>query len=88
MDDFTALNKALEKLALRDGVLERNRTVWNALKNNLDGSAKRVAKRFSDTLISEQEERGSHHPTAGELVAAEVLFQTWLLLERGNDGTD
>ena len=88
MSEFTDVNQALKNVKLQSGNAARDRMVWRALKKSLDDPTSRIVDRLSNDLKGMQLERGSHNPLAGELMAAEILFQVWLLEERGEDGTD
>lgn len=88
MSEFTDVNQALKNVKLQSGNAARDRMVWRALKKSLDDPTSRILDRLSNNLKGMQLERGSHQPKCGELMAAEILFKLWLLLEGGNGGSD
>ena len=89
MNDFQALNEALEELRFAENKGARDRLVKDVLRNNADAKVLALAGELSVELKKEQKAHGVHNPNCGELTALEILFMAWLADEKEDaSGTD
>lgn len=89
LNDFQALNEALEELRFAENKGARDRLVKDVLRNNADAKVLALAGELSVELKKEQKAHGVHNPNCGELTALEILFMAWLAEEKEDaSGTD
>ena len=78
MNDFQALNEALEEMRFTEDVGARDRLVRDALLNNVDAETMALARELSKAVKKEQKRRGVVNPICGDQTALEILFMAWL----------
>ena len=90
MNDFQALNEALEEMKFSEDVGARDRLVRDALLNNAGAETMALARKLSKAVKKEQKRRGVVNPICGEQTALEILFMAWLSEQEKEDvsGTD
>ena len=86
MNDFQALNEALDNMRFAESKGARDDLVKEVLRNNVDTEATALARKLSAVLKTEQKAKGSHHASCGELTALEILFMAWLSVQEKEDG--
>ncbi len=81
------LHKALKKMDAKEGKVARSRLVWGTLHKCMNSDMRARAAQLSETLKEDQVSMGSRSPMCGETLAAEILFQVWMLTEKeGKNG--
>ena len=85
MNDFQALNEALENMRFAESKGARDDLVKEVLRNNVDAETVAWARKLSGILKKEQAAQGSHNPICGEQTALEILFMAWLSVQEKED---
>lgn len=81
MSDRQDLSAALAKMREAEGKAEKDRFVWDTLRQTIDDDIHASASRLAEMLKSDQARNGIARPICGKMMVVEILAKIGMLLE-------